>query len=179
VNQLTGTIGRWLARWLNRPIHRHGTSSPTDLSERDRLHLVEFACSRIGEQYDLKNIVVLARYLIPMTPVPSKWRRRMLASGSGDPTRAICSTLIAQCFQSIRYPILPIVEQLPGRKLVVRIACARSFTTGTTQPDELKQLLAVRLTFADCVSYFGVFDDTAVISESDDEGAYVMAWVWV
>jgi hypothetical protein len=31
----------------------------------------------------------------------------MLALGSGDPTRAICSTFIAQGFQSIRYPILP------------------------------------------------------------------------
>ena len=35
----------------------------------------------------------------------------MLALGSGDPTRAICSTLIAQAFQSVRYPILPQVEQ--------------------------------------------------------------------
>jgi hypothetical protein len=34
-----------------------------------------------------------------------------LALGSGDPTRAICSTLIAQAFQSVRYPILPVVEQ--------------------------------------------------------------------
>jgi hypothetical protein len=34
----------------------------------------------------------------------------MLALGSGDPTRAICSTLIAQAFQSVRYPILPQVE---------------------------------------------------------------------
>ena len=32
----------------------------------------------------------------------------MLALGSGEPTRAICSTLIAQAYQSIRYPILPI-----------------------------------------------------------------------
>jgi hypothetical protein len=31
----------------------------------------------------------------------------MLALGSGDPTRAICSTLIAEAFQSINYPILP------------------------------------------------------------------------
>lgn len=31
----------------------------------------------------------------------------MLALGSGDPTRAICSSLIARAFQSIRYPILP------------------------------------------------------------------------
>ena len=34
----------------------------------------------------------------------------MLALGSGDPSRANCSTLIAQAFQSIRYPILPITD---------------------------------------------------------------------
>ncbi|EWS62965.1 hypothetical protein Y695_03805 [Hydrogenophaga sp. T4] len=34
----------------------------------------------------------------------------MLSLGSGDPTRAICSTLIAQAFQSIHYPILPLVS---------------------------------------------------------------------
>ena len=31
----------------------------------------------------------------------------MLAIGSGDPTRAICATLIAEAFESVRYPILP------------------------------------------------------------------------
>ena len=31
----------------------------------------------------------------------------MLELGSGDPTRAICSTLIAQTFQSVGYPVLP------------------------------------------------------------------------
>jgi len=54
----------------------------------------------------------LARYLIATPPVPRSYRRRMIALGSGDPTRAICSTLIAQALQSIHYPILPIVEQL-------------------------------------------------------------------
>ena len=39
----------------------------------------------------------------------------MLALGSGDPTRAICSTLIAQAFQSIRYPILPLIETVPSQ----------------------------------------------------------------
>jgi hypothetical protein len=66
---------------------------------------------RIGLAYDLKNVIDLARYLLPVPPVPVYWRRRMLALGSGDPTRAICSTLIAQAFQSVRYPILPHVEQ--------------------------------------------------------------------
>jgi hypothetical protein len=34
----------------------------------------------------------------------------MLALGSGDPTRAICPTLIAQAFQSVGFPILPIIN---------------------------------------------------------------------
>ena len=48
------------------------------------------------------------RYLLPLPNlVPAKWRRKALAMGSGEPTRAICSTLIAQAFQSISYPVLP------------------------------------------------------------------------
>jgi hypothetical protein len=35
----------------------------------------------------------------------------MLALGSGDPTRAICSTVIAEAFHSVHYPILPDIEQ--------------------------------------------------------------------
>ncbi|MBT8130278.1 MAG: hypothetical protein HKO86_04405 [Gammaproteobacteria bacterium] len=65
------------------------------------------AIARIGHTYDLKNIVDLARYFITTPPVPGNWKRRMIAFGSGDPTRAICSSLIAEAFQSIGYPILP------------------------------------------------------------------------
>ena len=74
----------------------------------------EAAVARIGQQYDLKNIIDLARYLLPTPPVPVRWRRRMIALGSGEPTRAICSTLIAQLFQSVHYPILPRVETRPA-----------------------------------------------------------------
>jgi hypothetical protein len=35
----------------------------------------------------------------------------LLEFGSGDPTKAICSTLVAQAFQSIRYPILPLKSE--------------------------------------------------------------------
>ena len=85
---------------------------PIGLTEEDRGGVVAYAVSRRGQLYDLKNLIDLARYLLPTPPVPSFLRRRMLALGSGDPTRAICSTLIAQAFQSVRYPILPCVETL-------------------------------------------------------------------
>ncbi|MDP3086468.1 MAG: hypothetical protein Q8N44_22585 [Rubrivivax sp.] len=76
--------------------------------------MLGYAMARLGLHYDLKNVFDLARYLLPLPPVPVRWRRRMLALGSGDPTRAICSTLIAQAFQSVRYAVLPHVEMVPS-----------------------------------------------------------------
>ena len=89
---------------------------PIDLSDEDRQTMVDYLVERIGHQYDLKNIIDLVRYLLPTPPVPVRFRRRMIALGSGDPTRAICSTLIAQAFQAIRYPILPTVKRYPSSK---------------------------------------------------------------
>lgn len=87
---------------------------PVALTDAERERLIDYAMSRLGHQYDLKNIVDLIRYLIRTPPVPSRWRRQLLALGSGDPTRAICSSLIAQAFQSIGYPILPEIFEQEG-----------------------------------------------------------------
>jgi hypothetical protein len=83
---------------------------PVGLSAADRARIMAYALARVGQHYDLRNVIDLVRYLVPTPPVPQRWRRRMLALGSGDPTRAICSTLVAQCFQAVRYPILPIID---------------------------------------------------------------------
>ena len=78
---------------------------PIGLAAEDCEQVCAYACERIGLAYDLKNITDLLRYLFPL-PIPQRWRRRMIALGSGDPTKIICSALIAQAFQSVRYPIL-------------------------------------------------------------------------
>jgi hypothetical protein len=85
---------------------------PVGLTPEDRMRVIRFAVERIGQAYDLKNIIDLLRYLLPQPPVPVRWRRRMIALGSGEPTRAICSSLIAQAFQSVNYPILPEVQRV-------------------------------------------------------------------
>ena len=88
---------------------------PVGLSFEDRTTVCRYAINRIGFGYDTKNIVDLMRYLIPL-PVPQRWRRRMIAFGSGDPTKIICSALIAQAFGAVRYPILPRVTQAGSRQ---------------------------------------------------------------
>ncbi len=82
---------------------------PVGLSDGDRRKVTDFMIAALGLAYDTRNITDLMRYLFPLPPVPVRYRRRMLALGSGDPTRAICSSLIAQAFQSVRYPILPAI----------------------------------------------------------------------
>jgi len=84
---------------------------PVGLSQEDCRTVCNYVTQRIGFGYDLRNIVDLMRYLVPL-PVPQRWRRRMLALGSGTPTRIICSALIAQAFEAVRYPILPKVTRL-------------------------------------------------------------------
>ncbi|MDY0021469.1 lipo-like protein [Arenimonas caeni] len=86
---------------------------PVGLSEAERDALVQFMLERKGRiSYDLKNILDLARYLVRTPPVPGSLKRQMLALGSGEPTKAICSSLLAQAFESIRYPILPEIERV-------------------------------------------------------------------
>ena len=89
---------------------------PLGLDARGRRKVALYMLNSLGMHYDLRNVIDLGRYLIPTPPVPNRWRRSMLALGSGDPTRAICSTRIAQAFQSVGYPILPRVEQLTEKQ---------------------------------------------------------------
>lgn len=106
---------------VSAPLSKYATYNtrvcrPVGLTEEELRQVTSFMIARIGLRYDMRNIFDLLRYFFPTPPVPVRWRRRMLAVGSGDPTRAICSSLIAQAFQSVRYPILPDVTKVKARK---------------------------------------------------------------
>ena len=88
---------------------------PVGLSFEDRETVCRYAINRVGFGYDTKNILDLMRYLIPL-PVPQRFRRRLLSLGSGDPTKIICSALIAQAFGAVRYPILPKITEARSRR---------------------------------------------------------------
>jgi len=73
------------------------------------------AIGHLGDQYDTKHIFDLARYFFPVNLIPRRYRKAALHLGSSVPTQVICSSLIAEAFQKVRFPILP--ERLSGESL--------------------------------------------------------------
>jgi hypothetical protein len=103
-----GVIGAPLSKYAR---YHTRICRPIGLTPEDRKRVCAFAKERIGFDYDVKNIIDLMRFLMPL-PIPQRWRRKMMAMGSGHPTRIICSALIAQAFDSVRYPILPKISRV-------------------------------------------------------------------
>lgn len=109
---------------------------PVGLGPAEIDALIAHASHRLGQRYDVRNIIDLMRYLMPTPPIPGRWRRRMLGLGGGEPTRAICSSLIAAAFHSVRYPILPFIDRsyrgrggaVQARQEILRIRGSSLFT---------------------------------------------------
>ncbi len=106
-----GVVGAPLSKYAR---YHTRICRPTGLTDEDRKRVCAYAAERIGFDYDVKNIIDLMRFLMPL-PVPQRWRRKMMSMGSGDPTRIICSALIAQAFDSVRYPILPKISRVESK----------------------------------------------------------------
>jgi len=62
-------------------------------------------------------VIDLARYFFPVSLIPARFRRSALQFGSGEPTRVICSSVIAAAFHRVRFPIVPNYEQLPPESM--------------------------------------------------------------
>jgi hypothetical protein len=86
---------------------------PYHLTPADLAVVLARALACVGHTYDLQNIFDLARYFFPVSVVPPRLGREALHFGSGEPTRVICSSMIAECFERVRFPILPIFEPYP------------------------------------------------------------------
>jgi hypothetical protein len=87
---------------------------PVGLSEADCEKVCRYARERVGFNYDYKNAIDLMRHLLPAPMLQSR-RCRRIALGSGDASRMICSSLIAQAFDVVRYPILPRITRVENR----------------------------------------------------------------
>ena len=67
----------------------------------------------------------------------------MIALGSGDPTRLICSALIAQAFQSVGYPILASITRVGSEHARQEIYHIRDCSLYTPRDFDISPYFAV------------------------------------
>lgn len=84
---------------------------PTRLGFKESQQVVRYAISRLGVDYDVRQIFDLARFLLPWGLLPRRWRSTLFQQKPGSSTRTVCSTMIAEAFAFVQFPILPLVKQ--------------------------------------------------------------------
>jgi len=88
---------------------------PVGLTPADLAIVLDHVIARIGLQYDRRNFWDLTRYMLPFQMIPPGLREDALHFGSGRDTETICSSLLAEAFGRVRFPILPDpVRRKPG-----------------------------------------------------------------
>ena len=83
---------------------------PTRLAHKDAQQVVRYAVSRLGTEYDVRQIFDLGRFLLPLPLLPRRWASTLFFNAPGQSTHTVCSTMIAQAFAYVRFPILPLVK---------------------------------------------------------------------
>jgi hypothetical protein len=106
-----GTVVRSLGAYSDEHLR---ICRPKGLDRRDAREILTYALGRVGTPYDVRQILDLARFLFPWTILPRRWRSTLFYHHAGLPTRTVCSTMIAEAFDAVRFPILPLVKRVEG-----------------------------------------------------------------
>lgn len=83
---------------------------PAGLARKDAQLVIDYAVNRLGLQYDVRQIFDLARFLFPWGILPRRWRSSLFRYHPGELTKESCSSLIAEAFNSVHFPVLPVVR---------------------------------------------------------------------
>jgi len=87
---------------------------PRGLTRPDMIKVISFTAQHLGRDYDVRQLLDLARFLFPYGFVPRRWRSSLFEHNVGKPTRTVCSTLIAGAFASVHFPVLPVLRRENG-----------------------------------------------------------------
>jgi len=83
---------------------------PIGITPADVYLVIHYAAKSLGQPYNVRQLLDLARFLLPWTILPRRWGSSLFRTSSGEPESGICSSLIAEAFSSVQFPILPFVK---------------------------------------------------------------------
>lgn len=84
---------------------------PIGLSAADAQLIIAYAIKSLGSGYSVRQLFDLGRFFLPWSVLPRSWGSILFRTPTGDPESGVCSSLIAEAFSSVQFPVLPFVEQ--------------------------------------------------------------------
>ncbi|MDX1901031.1 MAG: YiiX/YebB-like N1pC/P60 family cysteine hydrolase [Gammaproteobacteria bacterium] len=83
---------------------------PTRLSPEDAQLVIAYAVNSLGKPYNVRRLLDLARFLLPWSILPRRWKSSLFRTSTGEIESGICSSMIADAFNSVQFPILPLFQ---------------------------------------------------------------------
>ncbi len=90
---------------------------PRGITRSDSQAVLEYAIKELGKDYNVRQIMDLARFMFPYWFLPKRWRSTLFEHNAGRPTKTVCSTMMAEAFARVRFPIIPVIHQDEEGKL--------------------------------------------------------------
>jgi len=84
---------------------------PQGLNHKDAQDVTKYAISRLGVDYDVRQIFDLLRFLVPWNLLPQKFGSTLFLDTPTQAQKTVCSTMIAEAFAYVQFPVLPLVKR--------------------------------------------------------------------
>lgn len=84
---------------------------PRGITRADSQAVIEYAINQLGADYNVRQLMDLARFMFPYWFLPKRWRSSLFEHNAGKPTETVCSTMMAEAFAKVRFPIIPVIHQ--------------------------------------------------------------------
>ncbi len=102
-----GTIASQLSLYRH---HHIRICRPIGITPSDMHLVIDYAIKALGQPYNMRQLLDLTRFMLPWTILPRRWGSSLFRTSTGEPESGICSSLIAEAFSSVQFPILPFVQ---------------------------------------------------------------------
>jgi len=86
-------------------------SRPRNLTRKDSQKVIAYMINNLGSEYNIRQLYDMWRFFMPWGFFPRRWRSSLFENPNSPSARTVCSTIIAQAFQSVHFPILPLIKR--------------------------------------------------------------------
>ncbi len=90
---------------------------PRGLTRHDAQEVIGYAINQLGSDYNVRQLLDLARFMFPYGILPRRWRSSLFEHNAGKPTQTVCSTMMAEAFARVHFPIRPVLHRDKSGKL--------------------------------------------------------------